>query len=242
MLANVTDPNTAAVPAEVSGEMVQTAAENMNFFEQVIHQFQLGGVFMYPILAVGIVALYIAFERYRTLFLEIKFNKEQILGEVRNAVFTGRLQVVGGTIIHKIVQAGFQAFERSKEDSEVQIAIDAAASKHFPLLEKRTSYLTMLANIATLMGLLGTISGLIISFGGAATEDATKRAEILSRGISEAMNCTAFGLLVAIPSLLVYAVLQGRTQRIIDDVNEVVLDAMNFVVSNRDKLTKSKKD
>jgi biopolymer transport protein ExbB/TolQ len=106
------------------------------------------------------------------------------------------------------------------------------------MLEKKTAYLSMLANIATLLGLLGTISGLIIAFGGAAAEDVSKRAEILSRGISEAMNCTAFGLIVAIPSLLAFALLQGRTQRIIDDVNEVVLDAMNFVVSNRDKLKK----
>jgi biopolymer transport protein ExbB/TolQ len=145
---------------------------------------------------------------------------------------------MGGTIIHKIIQAGFQAFQRSKNDSEVQIAIDAAASKYFPTLEKRTAYLATIANIATLLGLLGTISGLIISFGGAASADAEEKAAMLASGISEAMNCTAFGLIVAIPTLLVFAFLQGRTQRLIDDVNEVVLEAMNFVVTHKEKLSK----
>jgi biopolymer transport protein ExbB len=222
------DPNLPAAPT----------VEQMGFFENVLHQYTLGGVFMHPIALVGLIALYIVFERYQTLYVKTRFNKDQILGEVRNAVFSGRLQVMGDTLVHKITQAGFQAFERSDTDAEVQIAIDSAAAKYFPMLEKKTAYLSMLANIATLLGLLGTISGLIIAFGGAAAEDVSKRAEILSRGISEAMNCTAFGLIVAIPSLLAFALLQGRTQRIIDDVNEVVLDAMNFVVSNRDKLKK----
>jgi len=95
----------------------------------------------------------------------------------------------------------------------------------------------MLANIATLTGLLGTISGLITSFAGAAQADPNEKAALLAAGISKAMNCTAFGLLVAIPSLLAYAFLQGRAQRLIDDVNEVVLEAMNFVVSHKEKLS-----
>jgi biopolymer transport protein ExbB/TolQ len=129
-----------------------------------------------------------------------------------------------------------EAFEKSQKDSEVQLAIDSAASKHFPMLEKRTSYLSMLANISTLLGLLGTISGLIVSFAGAAKADPNAKATLLAQGISEAMNCTAFGLLVAIPTLLFYAFIQGRTQKIIDDVNEVVLESMNFLVSHKEKL------
>ena len=99
----------------------------------------------------------------------------------------------------------------------------------------------MLANIATLTGLLGTISGLIVSFAGAANADPNQKAELLASGIAEAMNCTAFGLCVAIPALLAYAFLQGRTQKIIDDVNEVVLESMNFLVIHREKLTEGKK-
>ncbi len=196
---------------------------------------------MHPIAIIGIIAIFITIERIQTLFFQTRFNKNLISSEVRQAIYSGRLSIAGSSIIEKIIQAGFQAFERSKGDeSEIQIAIDAAASKYFPALEKRTSYLTMLANIATLTGLLGTISGLIISFSGAAAADPTEKATLLAAGISEAMNCTAFGLIVAIPSLLAYAFLQGRTQKIIDEVNEVVLEAMNFIVTNRDKLEPKK--
>jgi len=202
----------------------------------LLDRYNGGGYFMHPIAIVGLLALVIVLDRAYALYVQNKFDKAQILSEVRNAIYSGRLVVVGQTLIHQIIQAGFHAFERSHKDSEVQIAIDAAASKHFPTIEKRTSYLSMLANISTLLGLLGTISGLIISFAGASQADPNDKATLLASGISEAMNCTAFGLIVAIPSLLAYAVLQGKTQRIIDDVNEVVLESMNFVITHREKL------
>jgi len=210
--------------------------EEINTSLGLFGHYKAGGTFMHPILIIGIIALMIIVERFFTLYSKFKFNKEQVLSEVRNAIFAGRLQLMGSTIVHQIIQAGFQAFDRSKSDSEIQIAIDAAASKYFPTIEKRTSYLTMLANIATLTGLLGTISGLITSFAGASQADPADKATMLASGISEAMNCTAFGLCIAIPALLAFAFLQGRTQRIIDDINEVVLEAMNFVISHKSKL------
>lgn len=208
----------------------------------LIDRFKLGGVFMYPILFVGLISLFIVLDRIVALFINTRFDKTQILSEVRNAIYSGRLVVMGQTVIHQIIQSGFQAFERSHKDSEVQLAIDAAASKFFPKVEKRTGYLSMLANIATLLGLLGTISGLIVSFAGASKADANDKATMLASGISEAMNCTAFGLCVAIPTLLAYAFLQGRTQKIIDDINEVVLESMNFVISHKDKLKGGKSE
>lgn len=208
----------------------------------LIERFHAGGFFMYPILILGIIALLIVLERAYSLFVATKLDKGQILSEVRNAIYSGRLVVSGQTLIHQIIQAGFQAFDRSGKESEVQMAIDAAATKHFPEVEKRTTYLPMIANICTLLGLLGTISGLIISFAGAAKADPSEKATLLASGISEAMNCTAFGLCVAIPCLLCYAFLQGRSQKIIDDVNEVVLEAMNFVVTHRDKLKPGKSE
>ncbi len=214
------------------------AVHSMSLFER----FEAGGVFMYPIAFIGLICVFIILERLYVLYVDTKFDKGQILSEVRNAIYSGRLMVMGQSLIHQIIQSGFQAFERSKKDSEVQLAIDAAASKHFPILEKRTSYLSMLANTATLLGLLGTISGLIVSFKGASNANASDKATMLASGISEAMNCTAFGLCVAIPALLCYAFLQGRTQRIIDDVNEVVLESMNFVISHKDKLKTGKSE
>ena len=208
----------------------------------LLERYEKGGVFMHPIAFIGLIALFIVIERFYTLYIKTQFNKAQILSEVRTAIYAGRLMIAGQSLIHSIIQAGFQAFERSNKETEVQIAIDAAASKHFPTIEKRTGYLSTLANIATLLGLLGTISGLITSFAGAAKADPTEKATLLAAGISEAMNCTAFGLMIAIPCLLAYAFLQGRTQKIIDEVNEVVLEALNFVVTHRDKLKSSRSE
>ncbi len=222
------DPATVAATTEVVEPLT------------LLGRYHQGGFFMHPIAILGLIALVIVLERFYSLFVATKLDKAAVLSEVRNAIYSGRLVVGGGTMIHQIIQAGFQAFERSGRETEVQVAIDAAATKHFPTVEKRTSYLPMIANISTLLGLLGTISGLITSFAGAAKADPADKATMLANGISEAMNCTAFGLCIAIPCLLAFAFLQGRTQRIIDDVNEVVLEAMNFLVMHRDKLKSGK--
>lgn len=217
--------------------------QQLGFFSAVIHHHFAGGLagmLMFGITLTGLISLLIVVERVSTLYLKTQFNKESILSEIRNAIYSGRLNVGGATIIHQIIGAGFQAFERSKNDTEIQIAIDSAASKYLPTLEKRTGYLTTLANISTLLGLLGTIAGLIVSFAGASASEVSERARLLSQGISEAMTATAYGLLVAIPTLMAYAFLQGRTQNLVDDVNEVVLDAMNFVVQHREQLQSKK--
>jgi biopolymer transport protein ExbB/TolQ len=93
----------------------------------------------------------------------------------------------------------------------------------------------MLGNLATLAGLLGTIGGLIKSFAGVAGVDPSQKATLLSKGISEAMNCTFFGLLVAIPALVAFSVLNGRTQSLINDMNETSVSVLNLIVANREK-------
>ena len=94
----------------------------------------------------------------------------------------------------------------------------------------------MLGNVATLLGLLGTIVGLIGAFGAVANANPADKATILAKSISEAMNCTAFGLITAIPALVAYSVLQGRTQHMVDDINETSVSVLNLIVANRDKM------
>jgi biopolymer transport protein ExbB/TolQ len=103
-----------------------------------------------------------------------------------------------------------------------------------PKIEKRTGYLAMLGNLATLAGLLGTITGLIKSFASVAGVDPSMKATMLSKGISEAMNCTAFGLGTGILGLAAYAVLNGKTQAILDGVNQSSVETLNLVVMGRD--------
>jgi biopolymer transport protein ExbB/TolQ len=123
----------------------------------------------------------------------------------------------------------------NKSDAEVQAAMDEASLREVPRLEQRTAYLAMLANVSMLAGLLGTVSGLIACFEAVANVNPADKATILAAGISEAMNCTAFGLITAIPALVAFSILMGRTQHLINDINETSVSVLNLIVSNKDK-------
>ena len=126
----------------------------------------------------------------------------------------------------------------NRPDEEVQAAMDEAALREMPRINKRTGYLALFANVAMLTGLFGTIVGLIKAFGAVGGEsiDPSQKARILAEGISEAMNCTAFGLISAITALVGFAVLNGKTQQIEDDINESSVQILNLVVANRQKV------
>jgi biopolymer transport protein ExbB/TolQ len=164
-------------------------------------------------------------------------DKEKILALLKSQIMAGNIQgaikVCSGnpTPMTRIIQAGLTKFNRP--DHEVQAAMDEAALSELPKLEKRTGYLAMLGNVATLVGLLGTILGLIHSFAGVAGVDPSMKATLLAKGISEAMNCTAFGLITAVPALLAFAILNGWTQGVLDDINEVSVQVVNLVVGHK---------
>ena len=120
-------------------------------------------------------------------------------------------------------------------DAEVQAAMDEAALREMPRIEKRIGYLAMLGNVGVLMGLLGTILGLIRSFGAVANASAAEKATELAKGISEAMYNTAFGLTVAIIAVVAYAFMQSKSQHLVDDINETTVSLLNLITSNRDK-------
>ena len=126
----------------------------------------------------------------------------------------------------------------NRPDEEVQAAMDEAALRELPKIGKRTGYLALFANLAMLSGLFGTITGLIKAFGavGGESVDPSQKARILAEGISEAMNCTAFGLLAAIAALTGFAFLNGKTQGLEDDINESSVQVLNLVVANRQKV------
>jgi biopolymer transport protein ExbB/TolQ len=134
----------------------------------------------------------------------------------------------------RIVQAGLMKFNRS--DAEVQAAMDEAALRELPKVNARTPYLGMLANFAVMAGLLGTITGMIKSFGSAAGADASQKAAKLAEGISEALNCTAFGIGVSLVGLLGFSLCTGKTTKVIDDINEVTVQVVNLVTSHRGQM------
>src|SRR5262249_39910119 len=211
-------------------------AAEMGFLKDLSDSFQRGGPGMWPILVTSIVVLAIIIER-AVYLLKSSIDKDNPLALLKSQVLSGNVQgaikVCSGnpTPMTRIIQAGLMKFNKS--DAEVQAAMDEASLREMPLINKRTGYLAMLANMATLFGLFGTIVGMIRSFGGAAPADPTTKSPLLAEGIAEAMNCTAFGISVAVLSLIGYAFLNGKTQALTDDINEVTVQVVNLVVTHR---------
>lgn len=203
--------------------------------------FNDGGWGMYPILVSLTFALAIMVERITVLYFRAAIDKEAFLQGLKKHVYAGELDraisYCAGqkrTPLVNVIKAGLLSVP--KGDDDVQAAMDEATLRESPALERRTGYLAMIGNVATLLGLLGTIGGLISAFAAVANANPADKATLLSRSISEAMNCTAFGLGVAIPALVLYSVLQGRTQSMVDDINESAVGVLNLIVANRDKM------
>ncbi len=203
------------------------------------HHFEEGGWGMYPILVWQIIAIGIIIERAIYLYRS-SINKDVFLATMQKCILAGdvaraiKLCSAANAPLARIVKAGLMKVNRP--DAEVQAAMDEAALRELPKIESRTGYLALLANLAMLSGLLGTVTGLIMAFGAVASADAASASTMLAKGISEAMNCTAFGLGAAILALLGFAVLNGKTQSLLDDINGATVQVMNLVVNNRSKI------
>ena len=209
----------------------------MGFIQHINEAFKEGGWGMWPILILSIFSVGLIIERIVYLFFRSNMDKRQFMGLMQKLIAQGNvaqsIKVCSGTSkpMTRIVQAGLMKV--NKTDADVQAAMDEMALKEKPLIEKRTGYLAMIGNVATLAGLLGTITGLIKSFAGVAGVDPSQKATLLAAGISEAMNCTAFGLMVGIISLLFFSILNGKTQAILDDIDEVSAQVMNLIAGSR---------
>ena len=203
--------------------------------------FQEGGWGMWLILFWSIVTIGVIVERALYLF-GASINKEVFLATMQKCILAGdvakavKMCSAANAPLARIVQAGLVKVNRA--DEEVQAAMDEAALREIPKIAHRTGYLALLANLAMLSGLLGTVTGLIKAFGAVSGESVspTDKARVLAQGISEAMNCTAFGLMVAIVGLVGYAILNGKTQQLEDDINEASVQVLNLVVANRQKV------
>ncbi|HWO23536.1 MAG TPA: MotA/TolQ/ExbB proton channel family protein [Kofleriaceae bacterium] len=191
---------------------------------------------MWPILFTSVLIIAIIVERSVYLF-RASVDKDKLLALLKSQVMSGNVQgaikVCSGnpTPMTRIVQAGLMKFNKS--DEEVQAAMDEAALRELPKINTRTPYLAMLANFAVMAGLLGTIAGMIKSFGSVGSEESGNKATELANGISEALNCTAFGIGTSLIGLLGYSLLQGKTTGVVDDINEVTVQVVNLVTSHR---------
>lgn len=207
----------------------------------LIKAFHEGGWGMYPILLLGLAGLFITAERVFLLYLRFNLNKEDFFKNVTSYLLKGDLEGMVSLCdqnpapLSKVVKSCMIRLINKGSDSDIQAALDEGAMMQVPKIEKRIGYLAVIGNVATLVGLLGTITGLIQSFAGVANADPATKAAKLTMGISEAMHCTAFGLIVAVPCVLLYSFLQSRATTLIDDINEISIRTFNFILANRER-------
>nr|HEX4314562.1 MotA/TolQ/ExbB proton channel family protein [Kofleriaceae bacterium] len=191
---------------------------------------------MWIILLTSVITIALVVERAVYLF-RASVDKDKLLALLKSQVMSGNVQgaikVCSGnpTPMTRIVQAGLMKFNKS--DDEVQSAMDEAALRELPRINARTPYLAMLANFAVMAGLFGTIIGMIRSFASVGSEEGGNKSTELAQGISEALNCTAFGIFTSLIGLVFFSLLQGKTTAVSDDINEVTVQVVNLVTSHR---------
>ena len=213
----------------------------MDFFYSIVAFFATGGLFMYPILLVFAFGVAIAVERFVTLTL-ITSKNQVVWGKVQplldNGEFVEAREMTGEdeSTISQVLNMGLSMQGAVRRREDIEIAMEESMMEIVPRLEKRTPYVALASSVATLLGLLGTIMGLIQAFTAVANANPAEKADLLSASISVAMNTTAFGLMVAIPLLVVHAVLTSKTGDIVDSLEMATVKALN-VFSRRAQRT-----
>jgi len=211
----------------------------MDAFYSIVSFFSTGGLFMYPILIVFAFGVAIAIERFVTLSMVT--NKNQVVWEkVQPLLDQGDFEEAQAmtsedeSTIAQVLNMGLSLQGAVRRREDIEIAMEESMMEIVPRLEKRTPYVALASSIATLLGLLGTIMGLIQAFTAVANANPAEKADLLSASISVAMNTTAFGLMVAIPLLVVHAILTSKTGDIVDSLEMATVKALN-VFSRRAK-------
>ena len=209
----------------------------MDSINYSIKFFQDGGIFMYPILAVLALGVAIATERYIYLVAIKSKNRQmwdKVLPLLKSRDYKAALEIMSKSdaIICNILSYGLSRVSVAHKHDDVETAMEEGFLETVPRLEKRTHYLSTFANVATLLGLLGTVVGLIDAFTAVTNANPTEKAALLSASIAVGMNTTAFGLLVAIPLLLIYSFLQAKTVEIVDSLEMASVKVLNIIKEN----------
>lgn len=208
--------------------------------QELVANYQKGGFFMHPIGITFGLALAFILERVYRLYFQYNIDGSSFMFEIQKYILAndldGAIRLCNGasrSALARVVKAGLS--RASRDDQQIQNALDAASLEIIPKLEKRLNYLALIANIATLLGLLGTITGLIRSFSAIALADAAQRQTILSNGISEAMNCTAFGLITAITTMVFHSVLASKATGLTEEIDEFGVKLLDLLSARKYK-------
>lgn len=213
---------------------------NVGMITGVAQAFIEGGIWMYAILAVQIASIAIIAERVYALYVQRSKNQKSIASLFEDDIKNGRMSKVVNKSrslaqsepIAAAVLAGVQVAQDMGGREEIQAKMDEVLAFENAKLERRTGFLSMLGNVGTLLGLLGTIIGLIQAFAAVANLNAVEKSVTLTKGVALAMNTTAYGLIMAIPALIMYAVLVNRTNHLQEDLNQAAVKAFNWLSFN----------
>lgn len=218
----------------------------MGLASNVVQAFSHGGVFMWVVFFTQIASIAIIIERVQALYMRRKINNKQLVTQFEMDIKKGNLDSViqkaqslgSDSSLGRALIAGAQAARDLGGREEIQAKMDEVLLAENSQIEKRTGFLSAAGNVATLMGLLGTIVGLIDSFAAVANSNPIEKATLLSQGISLAMHATAYGLIVAIPALVMFSVLQNRAIQLCEDLNQSSLQAFNWLSFNYEAISR----
>ncbi len=206
--------------------------------------FNAGGPFMWVILVVFAVACTVVIDRLIFYFIICKANGAKLVAETAQALNAGDLEKAKKTVskrrapLNMLMETAVERFGSGMTFDDIQKGVDQAAIREMPRMTQRLNYLSLFANIGTLLGLLGTIFGLQEMFSSLAAVEAEKKAAMLASGIAQAMNATAFGLIVAVPCMVMYTILYNKQQQITKDLDESIVRLLDYLEK---KLSSGKK-
>jgi biopolymer transport protein ExbB len=210
----------------------------MDSVTTLVKFFQEGGIFMWPIAIVFALGIAIAIERYFYLTTQAMRNRElwnELVPHLQSGNFKQAVALTSKSpsFIGNILNYGLARIQSARRRDDIEKAMEESMMEVLPRLEKRTPYLASFANIATLLGLLGTIVGLIQAFQAVSAANPAEKADLLSASISVAMNTTAFGLIVAIPLLLLHSVIQSKTTELVDSLEMASVKFLNAITERQ---------
>lgn len=206
----------------------------MGFINTIANFFHDGGFWMYPILLVGATGAAIGIERFIKL-TKVEIANRKMWDQLHPVLYKGDFDKAremtrnDKSTVSQLLMMGLERQGSVRRREDIEIVMEEEMMAIIPQLEKRTAYISLFANLSTLLGLLGTIIGLIQAFQAVANAAASEKAALLSASISEAMNCTAFGLIVAIPLLVVSLFLTTKAGNIIDSLEMASLKTLNII-------------
>ena len=212
-------------------------------FDQ-FHPHTPGWLYMWALLIAAAFMIAVAVERGYFIWVKSNINSGKFMAEIKKLVIAGQYQealelcdTVGDKALPRVIKAGLQLVVTNKtaDFRAIQNSVDEGTLEVIPKLQERTGFLAMISNVATLIGLMGTIYGLILAFSAVSEPgyDATQKSAFLAAGISAAMNTTLMGLAIAIPAVIIYTFIHNKTIRIIDEIDEHTVKLINIITGNK---------